>query len=72
MQETFVIDVLVNGERRQVRRGCSVSQLLGDLEIAPERVAVEMNGTIVRKRDWPATLVAEESCLEIVEFVGGG
>ncbi|MGH9623885.1 MAG: sulfur carrier protein ThiS [Bryobacteraceae bacterium] len=72
MPKTSPIDVVVNGEPRQVPSGRSVEQLLEDLEIARERVAVELNKAIVRKRDWPAKIIAAGSQIEIVEFVGGG
>ncbi|MGH9653234.1 MAG: sulfur carrier protein ThiS, partial [Bryobacteraceae bacterium] len=57
MRKTSLIDVIVNGEPSQIPSGHSVAQVLEDLGIAPERVAVELNGAIVRKRDWPAAIV---------------
>jgi thiamine biosynthesis protein ThiS len=66
------IDVQVNGEARRVPRGQSVTALLAWLEVPSERVAVELNKAIVRKRDWAATAVEGGACVEIVEFVGGG
>lgn len=70
--ETPLIEVSVNGETRRLPSGHSVAQVLEDLGISPERVAVEMNGTIVRRRDWQAAAVTGGSRMEIVEFVGGG
>jgi thiamine biosynthesis protein ThiS len=35
-------------------------------------VAVELNGQIVRKPDWPAAEVRAGARLEVVWFVGGG
>jgi thiamine biosynthesis protein ThiS len=72
VEENSLIEITVNGERRQVPLGESVTQLLDGLKIASERVAIELNRTIVRKRDWAATIVAGGSQIEIVEFVGGG
>ena len=66
------IAVTVNGETRQVRSGESVAALLRTLNIAPDRIAVELNKNIVRKRDWEQTQVPEGARIEIVEFVGGG
>jgi hypothetical protein len=37
--------IRLNGERRRVRAGASVAQLIAELDLAPERVAVERNGT---------------------------
>lgn len=71
MQSQF-IRVLINGESRQVPGNQSVSALLQHLEIGSDRVAVELNKSIVRKRDWEGTPVTEDAHIEIVEFVGGG
>jgi thiamine biosynthesis protein ThiS len=42
------------------------------LNIPSDRVAIELNKAIIRKRDWENTPVAADSQIEIVEFVGGG
>ena len=66
------IGVTINGESQQVPADQSVSTLLRHLQIEADRVAVELNKSIVRKRDWEQTPVNDGSRLEIVEFVGGG
>jgi thiamine biosynthesis protein ThiS len=70
--ETKTIEVVLNGQPRQVPRGLSLDALIAFLEIDPSRVAVERNLAIARKTDWPATLVEPGDRLEIVWFVGGG
>jgi thiamine biosynthesis protein ThiS len=72
MQQTEQIEIVVNGEGRRVPGGLTVMELLGVLEVVPDRVAVELNRQIVRKADWPGTPVAAGAQLEIVQFVGGG
>ncbi len=69
---TPTICIQVNGEARQAPPDCSLTSLLKWLEVPLERVAVELNKNIVRKRDWESTLVQDGAQLEIVEFVGGG
>ncbi|MBV8708311.1 MAG: sulfur carrier protein ThiS [Acidobacteriaceae bacterium] len=66
------MDVVVNGERQEVPPDQSVSSLLKWLQIPSDRVAVELNKRLVRKRDWDQTVVPHASQVEIVEFVGGG
>lgn len=66
------ISVLINGEQRELPRDQSISELLHSLKIPSERVAIELNKAIVRKRDWGNTTVVPGSQIEIVEFVGGG
>lgn len=70
--ETKEIKIVVNGEKRLVPGGLNVAALLEALAIVPSRVAVELNGTIVRQALWSATPVADGAQLEIVQFVGGG
>ena len=66
------IKVLINGECRELSTDQSVADLLRSLKVPYDRVAIELNKAIVRKRDWEDTTVAAGSQIEIVEFVGGG
>jgi thiamine biosynthesis protein ThiS len=50
----------------------NIDRLLEWLAIDASRVAVELNGQIVRKREWPAAPVNEGARIEVVWFVGGG
>jgi thiamine biosynthesis protein ThiS len=67
-----MIEISVNGERRQIPEGLSVLELLRALEVPPDRVAVELNRQIVRQPAWKATVVSPGAQVEIVQFVGGG
>jgi len=62
----------VNGESREVGDAIKLSDLVRDLALAPERVAIELNKAVVRRTDWPATIVRDGDRIEIVHFVGGG
>ena len=64
--------IFVNGDQRNVTAGMCVAELLLELGLPLERVAVELNRHIVRKRDWNSTIVPDGAQLEVVEFVGGG
>jgi len=66
------ICIYINGEPRQMPAEQTVAALLGHLNVPVERVAIELNNSIVRKREWESTLVGEGAQVEIVEFVGGG
>ena len=66
------MEVTVNGEARNVPAQQCVGGLLEWLSLPTDRIAVELNKVIVRKRDWPTTPVPAGAQLEIVEFVGGG
>ncbi len=64
--------LLLNGERREVAEGVSLAQLIDTIGLAPERIAVELNQSVVRRAEWAATELNESDRIEIVHFVGGG
>jgi thiamine biosynthesis protein ThiS len=64
--------IVVNGQVRPVPEGQSLLQLLALLQVDPARVAIELNGCIVRRELWSDTPIASGATLEIVQFVGGG
>lgn len=64
--------ILVNGERREVDGSISLSALLQRLSLPERRVAVELNGRVVRRSDWPQTVIVNGDKIEVVHFVGGG
>jgi thiamine biosynthesis protein ThiS len=66
------IEVRINGQSARIPTQLDVAAVLKHIGVAVDRVAVELNCAIVRKRDWTSTLVTAGSQLEIVEFVGGG
>lgn len=63
--------VIVNGSPREVAEGSTVAGLLEGLGIS-EPVAVEQNGKIVDRGDFPQLILHGGDVIEIVRFVGGG
>jgi len=70
--EAKMIQIVLNGESRLVPEGLNVMELLINVGVDPERVAVELNRTIVRQPDWTKRRVEAAAAVEIVQFVGGG
>ena len=64
--------VELNGEPKELNEGTTLSTLIEQLSLAPERVAVELNRDVVRRADWPSTRLSDGDRVEIVHFVGGG
>lgn len=64
--------VTINGQARRIASGATVSSLLRELDLPEDRVAVELNGEILKRPRWSATELADGARLEIVHFVGGG
>ncbi len=66
------MQIIVNGQTLETPDGQTVSGLLAVLQLDGGRVAVEVDGVIVRQPEWPARVLTAGSRLEIVHFVGGG
>lgn len=66
------MELVVNGEPRTLDNGTTVAQLLTLLGIAPERVVVELNLTILKRVQHGSTVLQDGDRVEVVQFVGGG
>jgi len=62
----------INGEARDFNPPLTLAGLLGQLDMKADRVAVELNRSIVARDQWAKTSLTEGDRLEIVHFVGGG
>ena len=68
-------NVTLNGQDRgfdKLMPPVLLSQLIAELGLKGDRVAVELNGAIVERSRWPETKLATGDKLEVVHFVGGG
>jgi thiamine biosynthesis protein ThiS len=67
--------LVLNGQSRefsQLAAGAHLQDLIVELNLKGDRLAIEHNGNIVPRAEWTNTGVAEGDRLEIVHFVGGG
>jgi sulfur carrier protein len=64
--------VFINGETREISNEVSLSELLKNLSLPSERIAIELNKEVVRRKDWENIQVKDADKIEIVHFVGGG
>jgi len=68
----ITMELKINGETRTVPDQLTVSQLLDLLQVAPERVVVELNLIILKRSEHASTVLKAGDEVEIVRFVGGG
>ena len=66
------MDVVINGERKQITAGVTLLELLNELELDPRAVVVEHNRRIVRRIGLGEVTVQDGDAIELVHFVGGG
>jgi len=64
--------VTVNGDSTETKDNGTVADLLVQLQIPRERVAVEVNLDIVPKSQHDSHALTDGDRIEIVQFVGGG
>ena len=68
---TASLSLTVNGEPRR-SSAATIAALVRELELKPEKVAVERNGVIVPRSTLAEAPLADGDVLEIITFVGGG
>ena len=64
--------IRINGDHRDFTEPLSLAELIANLGMKADRVAVELNREIVQRTKWTETPLHEGDKLEIVHFVGGG
>lgn len=62
----------INGDEREFSDGLTLAELVAQLGMKSDRVAVELNREIVPRSQWGDTALHDNDKLEIVHFVGGG
>jgi sulfur carrier protein len=63
--------LIINGKKTAVY-GITLSNYLAQEGYRCERVAVELNGSIIPRSAYDQTLLTDNDKMEIVQFVGGG
>jgi len=64
--------VFINGEVKNIPEGLNLDELLRHFSLPSQRIAIEMNMSVVRRKDWEKMKVNETDKIEIIHFVGGG
>ena len=62
----------VNGKQVELKESLMLDKFLESNGYALTKVAVELNGKIVPRKEYAATILQDTDALEIVCFVGGG
>jgi sulfur carrier protein len=71
---TNVMELIINGENKQIKAGFTVADLLHSLgfEESAHGVAVAVNDTVVPRPGWHKKALAEGDAVEIIRAVQGG
>ena len=66
------MQIIVNGEQRDVLDGLTAAQLVEDMDITGKRIAMEVNLEIVPRSGYAGHIFKAGDKVEIVHAVGGG
>ena len=66
------MNITLNGEIKELEQPVSLDRLLELFSLPSQRIAVELNREVVRRKDWENVTVKADDRIEIVHFVGGG
>lgn len=66
------MQIMINGEERQVEEGATLGMLLEQLGLQEKVMAAAVNMNIVKQDQWPSHPLHDGDKLELLDFVGGG
>lgn len=64
--------IAVNGRDWEMSGDMNVLQLILDLGLVADRVAVEVNQAILDKKEYRTRFLTDGDRVEVINFVGGG
>jgi sulfur carrier protein len=66
------LQVKLNGAPRELPDASTVAQAVAELTAAPSGVAAAVNGDVIPRRSWDATMLRDGDQVEVVTAVQGG
>jgi sulfur carrier protein len=66
------MQIILNGETRHLDEGATVADLIAELNLADQRLAVEVNEELVPRSTFSDHHLKDGDEMEIVHAIGGG
>lgn len=64
--------IKLNGKEKKITENTTILSLLEELKLNPQKVAVELNRTIIKKEKFDSQELQDGDEIEVLQFVGGG
>jgi len=64
--------IQLNGKKLKIHTNLSVKDLLKKYRLNEDKIAIELNGTILPKEQYKKKKIKDNDKIEIVQFIGGG
>ncbi|QGZ41192.1 sulfur carrier protein [Pseudoduganella flava] len=66
------MDIVLNGEPRQVPQGQTLRELVAALELEGQALALAVNRSVVPRQRWGDVALSAQDRVDIVRAIGGG
>lgn len=66
------MNIVLNGSPHVLGAPCSLAELVAQLQLSGQRLAIECNDAVVPRADWTNRQLGEGDRVEIVRAIGGG
>ena len=67
-----MIEIIVNGSPRKVPANSTIADLVAELELPADGIAVAVDRAVVPRSAHPSTALASGAQVEVIRAVGGG
>ena len=64
--------ITLNGHSKDIADRINLEALVEQCCDTHKLIVAEVNGTVIKKQEWPARIIARGDVIELVNFVGGG
>ncbi len=64
--------ITLNGQKKEVSPSQNLREVIVQFSQSPAVLIAEVNGAIVKKKQWDEIRVNDGDTIELVSFVGGG
>ena len=72
MNNSNMAKIQLNGDSYEINGGTNLNELLNNLKIQKNKVAIEVNGEIIQRNKYENLVLNKDDKVEIVHFIGGG
>ncbi len=64
--------IQLNGKKLKIYKNLSIKDLIKKYKLNENKIAIELNGTILPKQRYKIKKIKNNDKIEIVQFIGGG
>ncbi len=64
--------LIINGKKKKFNSGISLIQIMKELKVQDEIMAIAINMEVLTKDNWSTFIPKENDRIEFLQFVGGG